>query len=275
MIKNNYKLIAIDVDGTLMNEDSLISTQSRTAITKALTTGINIVLCSGRSYASLIHIATDLGIYGKDSFVIAFNGCAIYSLYENKVLHQQLLSTHLAVDALTIQENSNIDALPVVYKNAESVIMKQMSEYMQKYWETSKVAPTFNPNIIQATKALPHTNKIIFIADNQELIKLQNLLQQNISNATTIFTADFMLEVIPKNASKAAGLKWLCNNLNIDIANTIAIGDNFNDISMIQAAGLGVAVQNAVTPAKQAASYITKKTCTQGAVAEVIERFAL
>ena len=120
-------------------------------------------------------------------------------------------------------------------------------------------------------------SKVIIIGDNEELKKVENeVMTTNIKNEmTTFFSADILYEFNPIGIDKGTGLKELSKILNINIEETIAIGDNYNDLSMIKAAGLGVCCVNGENGVKDFADYITKADNNQGAVAEVINKFIL
>ena len=89
------------------------------------------------------------------------------------------------------------------------------------------------------------------------------------------YSNDFLLECVRKGTSKGAAVKWLCNYLDIPIENSVAAGDAENDISMLEAAGTGCAMQNAEEACKNAADYITKRDCNHSGVAEIIEKFVI
>jgi len=273
-----YKLIACDVDGTLLDSDFAATDIDKEAIKLAQEAGVIFTLCSGRSYKSLTGFAEELGVWPKGNYIIGFNGGAIYD-YENKRAVRQQNLDHVAglrsVELFKrVPRKGQIEI--VVYTDAESIMYEKGAEYAPTYQETSKCNWHEAEDIVKATAKAGSLAKIIFLGENHNLQQLESELAGKLGDHTgTLFTAEYMLEVTPHLSTKANGVKWLCEKHGIDISETICIGDNHNDISMIRAAGLGVAVANAVDAAKDAADYITINNNKNGAVAEVISKFIL
>ncbi|MCL2573901.1 MAG: Cof-type HAD-IIB family hydrolase [Defluviitaleaceae bacterium] len=271
-----YKLIACDVDGTLMNLDFKVNSDDRNAIMKAQEKGVIVTLCSGRSYRSLKGFAAELGIPPKGSYLVGFNGGTIYD-YENlDVVKQEVLDKDAGLKAVEIFKSRGRGVEIVVYINGECILHETDAEYAIKYQKTSQCDWQNTDDIVETAKNLEAMIKIIFIGENSDLKELEAELDGQLGETTdTIFTADYMLEVSPAVCTKANGVKWLCQKYGIDMSEVICIGDNHNDISMLSEAGLGVAVANAVDAARAIADYVTINDCTNGAVAEVIDKFIL
>ena len=273
-----YKLIACDVDGTLLDGSFTAREADRDAIRKAQEKGIIFSLCSGRSYMSLKGIAEDLGISTKNNYIIGFNGGVVYDVENSRVVKQEKLDKNAAMKAIEIfkkaQRTPSVEI--VVYADAENVLFEDDAKYAHIYQQTSKANWTSTGNLLEAASGLNNMVKIIFLGENADLVRFNEELTGKLGDdAYTVFTAEYMLEVTPVVSTKASGVQWLCDRHGIDISEVICIGDNYNDISMIKAAGLGVAVANGVDAAKEIADYVTKNDCTNGAVAEVINKFIL
>ena len=272
-----YKLIACDVDGTLLDGSFNATKADKDAIAKAQERGVIFSLCSGRSYKSLKEIARDLGVNTKNNYIIGFNGGVIYDFENECIVKQQGLDINAGIRAIEIFDEirpHNVEI--VIYTDAEHVIYEKGAEYAPVYQETSKCDWTSTDNLLETAQNIDAIVKIIFLGENSDLRQFDEKLAGKLGDKTyTLFTADYMLEVTPIASTKAGGVRWLCQRHNIDISEVICIGDNYNDISMIKEAGLGVAVANAVDAAKEAADYITKNDCSNGAVAEVINKFIL
>jgi len=271
-----YKLIACDVDGTLLNSDFTATKTDKDAIARAQEKGIIFSLCSGRSYKSLKGIAHELGIRPKNNHIIGFNGGVIFDFENECVIKQQNLDKDAGVRAVKIFKEASRNIEIVVYIDGEHILFEKGAQYGLKYQETSKCEWQDTENIIKAVEGLDSLAKIIFLGENHDLIRFDKELIGKLGDDTdTIFTAEYMMEVTPVASTKAGGVKWLCQKHGIDISEVICIGDNHNDVSMIKAAGLGVAVANAVDAAKEVADYVTENDCMNGAVAEVISKFVL
>ena len=272
-----YKLLATDVDGTLIGRDFIISQANKSAIAAAQAAGIHIVLCSGRSYESLKFFAKDLGIIAPGNYLIGFNGCTIYDLHTSAVLFEHGLAAKPAALALEACVASGIKAEPVVYINSQEVMILGDGIWSREYMQTSKVRSICVDNQAAAIRDRgSDIGKIIFIGANEDLQTLNTALKKTLGDSAAVFfSSDYLLEVMTTSTNKGAALTQLCRHLNINTGETIAIGDNHNDISMLQAAGAGIAVNNAVPELKAIADYITLADCDNDAVAETINKFIL
>ena len=272
-----YKLIACDVDGTLIDERFVLSRLDIDAVAKAREKGIVFALCSGRSYRSLRVYARDLGVANEGDFIIGFNGGLIYDPHNDRVVKKEELDKGVGVELVRFYKNSDINMEIVVYFDGEGSLVEKNSEYAGIYHKTSRADWFEAEDIVAAASELKSIAKIIFIGDNSDLQAFEKELTASHlrDEAEIFFSSRYLLEAVPKGCDKAGGVQWLCERLGIEMAEVIAIGDNYNDLGMIKAAGLGVAVANAVKPAKEIADYVTVRDCANGAVAEVIEKFIL
>ncbi|MCL2396468.1 MAG: Cof-type HAD-IIB family hydrolase [Defluviitaleaceae bacterium] len=271
-----YKLIACDMDGTLLDDSFTLSQIDKDAITKARDAGIIFTLCSGRSYKSLRVFAQELGIITRGSYIIGFNGGIIYDPYDGVVVRKDDLPKDVAVEIVKLYKAAALDMEIVIYLDGERVLFEKNAVYAHKYQRISNVDWLETTDIVSAARELESIAKIIFIGENSTLKTFEKELEDAFGRDVGIcFSAEYLLEAGPKGRSKGDGIMWLCQKLGINPAEVIAIGDNYNDISMIKQAGLGVAVANAVDAAKEVADYVTARDCSNGAVAEVIEKFVL
>jgi len=273
-----YKLIVCDADGTLLDGNFKISQIDKDAIKRAQDIGVKVSLCSGRSYKSLRNFAKELAINPKDNYIIGFNGGLVYDMQAEEVVHEVTLDKEAALDVircyLSFRLKSEVEI--VVHVDGEKALIEKTSEYTLKYQATAKNECVEASDILAAVGNLNSISKIAFIGLNENLKLLERDLNLAcIKDAAIFFTAEYLLEAGPTTCCKGDGLLWLCGKYGISPAETIAIGDNYNDLSMIEAAGLGVAVANAVEAVKDAADYATENDCKNGAVAEVINKFVL
>lgn len=268
----DFKFIAIDADGTLLGENYTISEQNKTAIRQAMERGVKIVPCSGRSYASLKHFAKEIGIQGKDNYVISFNGCTIHDLSNEKMLRNIKLQKETAIEILNIVNKYEVEI--VIYWDVHDVYLSRLSKYTRAYIQTSMVNSSLITDYESQMK--DEVYKVLLLGANatlkdieKEITKIEN------RNYNMFLTARNLLEFTPTGATKGKAMAYLCNYLGIDMKDTIAIGDSYNDINMIEAAGVGVAMQNADDEVKAHADYVTKHSNLEDGVAEVINRYIL
>lgn len=269
-----YKLIACDVDGTLLDHRFTFSQADKNAISSATQYGVIFSLCSGRAHKSLRVFAAELGLVQQGNYIVSFNGAMIYDPFNNEVAMKEDLDKTLAIEMITFCKAFDKYIEIFIYTDGENCLIEENSLYFERYRKASLVDWRAATDLVSAAKESAAIAKMLFVGENHILKELESELQKAFgTNVGIFFSSDYLLEAVPKNCNKASGLRWLCQQTGIDISQTIAIGDNHNDISMIQQAGLGIAVANAVQAAKDAADYVTVNDCSNGAVAEVINKF--
>lgn len=267
-----YKIIFCDLDGTLLNDKRNISDINIKCINKALRNNCKFVISSGRSNMSLDYFNDYLNLNKSENYTIAFNGAYIYRTDTKEKIVEHLISENIAAEAVKLCRNFNVDIM--IYKD-EILWFDNMTERISSYAKRNMV----NYEIIDKIENVldKSISKVIIIGDNDELKKVENKAKEiGISKImTTFFSSSTLYEFNPFGIDKGTGLEELSSILNIDIKDTIAIGDNYNDLSMIKKAGLGVCCLNGENGVKKFADYVTLNDNNNGAVAEVIEKFIL
>lgn len=267
-----YKIIFCDLDGTLLDDNRNVSDINKNAINKAIEKGCKFVICSGRSNMSIDYFNKIFNFDKIKNYAVAFNGAYIYETNTKKKLVEHLVPSTGAIKAINMCRKFNVDIM--VYKN-EMLYFDAPTIRTDTYAKRNMVNTTIVNNLIEV--ASEPVSKVIIIGDNEELKKVENkVMSTNIKNEmTTFFSADILYEFNPIGIDKGTGLKELSEILNVNIKETIAIGDNYNDLSMIKAAGLGVCCINGEDGVKKFADYVTITDNNEGAVAEVINKFIL
>lgn len=267
-----YKIIACDLDGTLLDDDKKISDENVRAIKLAMEKGCKFVISSGRSNMSVDHFNKFFGFDKIENYAIAYNGAYIYRTDTDEVLVEHLVPSKEAIEAIKLCRKFDIEVM--TYRD-KLLWYDKDSEYIMMYAERNMVNYKKVENIEDI--AAEPVSKVITIGTNEELKKLERAVESSDlgKRVTTFFSADILYEFNPLNIDKGSGLVDLAKKLNINIEETIAIGDNFNDLSMIQAAGLGVCCANGEEEVKKLSDYVTKNDNNNNAVAEVIYKFIL
>lgn len=253
-----YKLVAIDLDGTLLNSEGEVSKKNRDAINLAKEKGIEVVLCSGRITNSVKNIALDIG---ADKYLISGNGTEIYDIANEKVLYSNCINKTTVLDLVKYcEENSIYYSLhaenSIIAKSLNHNILVYNSENAKK-----EVSKRTNINITQniyeyienspaerfGKLTISDGNKSIFngiISGLQKYKDLEILDVAHMSNKTIQVGTEqidlqyYYTEVTAKNVNKWNALKELANMLNLKEEEIVCIGDNVNDKEMIQNAGL-------------------------------------
>lgn len=257
----NIKIIAIDVDGTLLNSKKELTLKVKNTILKAKRAGIKIVIATGRPLSGVEKILTELGLDDQeDQYVVCFGGGVVETtagdvLFEKKLTYDNYLD--LETISLKLGLHFHASAPDRIY-----TADRDIGDY------TLYEANLVNLGISYRTPAEMKDIPIIKCM----YVDRQDLLDQKIADHRPFAkTAPFYYEANPKGVSKGNALKFLCHKLNLSSENLIAIGDEENDLSMIKLAGIGVAMGNAVPAVKEAAQRVTSD-CDHDGVAEAIEK---
>lgn len=271
----SYKLVAIDMDGTLLNSKGSISDRTRQAIYDASKKGVYIVLATGRILKSAVNHAIELNLNRP---IISSNGAVIVDENQN-IIYQKPMKSQSVKKITEIGESENIyfhfyddDSF---YSNIyiEEVLNFYNSEESKKNGNEIKFNVFDDVNEIIRNKDI-NVYKFLFLDDDRSKLDKLKVRLKDIQDISICSSWGNNLEVMDRDVSKGNGLKYLCNKLNISAENVIAIGDNENDISMLKYAGLGVAMGNGVEKAKSISDLITSTNDEDG-VAKVIEKYIL
>lgn len=286
-----YKLIAIDLDGTLLNSYGVVSETNKSALMKARKEGAEIVIASGRSTNSVKNIANDLGIC---NYIICGNGSLIYDLQKDDIIYDKFIDKKKALQIIEICEQNSI------YYNIYTenmVIAKTLNNNVLFYHQENASKPdnkktkiNLVQNIYEYVKTLENQNILkITVSDNDSIIfngiirKLRaikdidvldvaHMSRKVIKNGTEeVLLEYYYTEITSKNVDKWFAIEYLMNQLNIKKEEVMAIGDNVNDKLMIENSGCGVAMGNSAPYIKEIADVVVTDNNKDG-VAEAIER---
>ncbi len=263
---NKYKLIAIDLDGTLLNEEKIVTTKNREAIKKCLDNDIKVVISSGRSVEDIKTYIDDLGL--KKVYCSAYHGSTIFQSDDLTVVNETFMDRQLANDIL--EKIVNYDGVGILIFGQNTVYSNKINEYVLEYLKYKK----FKVEEIDDVQNINEEISKILVQGrraNLEVIKSDFVYLKD--KCRVLFSELDLLEFMSMDTNKGFSLEKIASLYNIDLSETIAIGDNYNDMEMIEKAGVGVAVYNAVDELKSMADYVTKVDNNQDAISEVINKF--
>lgn len=246
----NYKLLALDMDGTLLNDTSEISPENAEWIQKALDAGVTVSFSTGRGFRSALPYAEQLKL---ETPMITVNGGEIW--HRPHVLHKRSLLSPMYVKRLHELALEHGEPWFWAYSTEEI--------YNKEKW----ISPGDDYESHHWLKFGYYTEDDI--AREKILAEVQSWGALEITNSSLS-----NIELNPLGVSKASALQELCGLLHIEMSQVIAVGDSLNDIAAIREAGLGVAMGNAQDAVKEAADFITL-TNNENGVAEVIRRYIL
>ena len=270
-----YKLIACDLDETLLGDDSKVPVININAIKKALEIGVKFVPATGRGFKSITPTLEELDLLDKkDEYIISFNGGAIVENKDYKVLKFHGLDFSLAKQLFN--EGKNADVCIHVYTK-EDVYVFNINDDEQNYISKRlKGFITKDELSIDFLKDIPISKMLFENKDRKYLNSIEKKVEQITKDKINVtYSSNRYIEFNSIGVDKGTALLELGEILGITKDEIIAIGDNFNDLAMLEAAGLSIAVNNAVPPIKEKVHYVCTQTNNTGAVAEVIEKFIL
>lgn len=272
-----YKLLALDLDldETLYNSHHIIDEGNKIAIAKAKQKGVKIVPCSGRGPNYLGDLYEVLDIDHNDEYSILCNGAIVIENKSGKVISCSPMKYDKVVELF----HFGIDkGLCVQVFTPDMVYVYQVDEKEKETILSFSSHIAFQNDLDTSVFKDKTIIKVLFEKQNgmAYLRTLEDELKSITDGAVTVaFSSDRYLELNALGIHKGVGLLALANYLHIDIKDTIGVGDNYNDMGLIQDAGLGIAVQNAIEPIKKIANVITKATNDENAIAEVIHTYII
>lgn len=267
------KLFFTDLDGTLLDDRKQISEGNREAIGQTLSAGHQIVISSGRAVVGVLRQAKALGLTRQGCYAIAYNGAAVVRCDTKEILYEKRLPGELIRYLFSEAEKAGIHCQ--TYKGDLTLALHQTPE-LAYYHNNNRSRSLVVSDISGETEA--GAPKVL-LADLSHSGRLQQFREQHRDileeKTESMFSCPEYLEYLPKHTNKGEAALWLCRYLGIDPADTVAAGDEENDIPMLRVAGIGACMCNGTDQAKQAADYVTEADNNHSGVAEIIKRFIL
>lgn len=266
--KRDIRLVAIDLDGTLLNNDHVMSERNRAAVKAVLDRGIQIVLATGKTRYGAADVLSSLNLSTPGIFS---QGLIVYNA-DGGIRHQQTMDPVLIRRIVTFAEDRGFEMLAY---SGNRLLVKTLTDRTRVIADFHEPMPEGVGPLVNILENTP-INKLIAFGDEQKLRSLRWQLDKQLNGQVhlTTTTVQTQLEILPYGASKGRTFKALVNELGLRLEQTMAIGDGENDIEMIRAAGLGIAVDNANPRLKAVADEIVA-TNNEDGVAQALERFVL
>ena len=267
------KLCAVDIDGTLVTDEKILLPQTKADIHWFIREGGIFVLASGRPTRGILRYIDELDLAAVGGFVISYNGARIMDARTNNII---------------LQKNIDPACYPIIFKAADAlnlpltaykgqdiaVTQKATDSYFLTETSINRLQVERVPNL-QAELTYP-TPKFLITGEPEILSQAEIQLREMLSAlSVTVFRSEpFYLEITARGCDKGAAILELAELLHIDKSETMACGDGFNDVTMLSAVGLGVAMENAQPAAKDAADCLTASNNENG-VGKAIRKFAV
>jgi len=265
------RLLALDLDDTLLRSDLTISYQTRNAIKKAEAAGVVVVLASGRIPAAMEQFAGLLGLHKRQGYLICNNGTLIQESQTGKIVYEIRMD---AKTALTAFDLADAEGFPVQIYEDDIMYVSRHNEYTGYDQKLTGLRQVVVENFRAMVGGGCH--KLLIPGDPKLLPPLESILRTYLGDGITIFTSKpYFLEILPHNTNKGTALEKVANLLGINQKDVMAIGDSMNDEAMLRWAGTGIAMANSDDRIKNIADLVTTRDNDDDGVAEVIEKYIL
>lgn len=267
----NKRLIVSDFDGTLLTSNQTVPEAVRSAISEYVSAGGIFAVCTGRMLKSILARVRELGLKG---LVVAYQGTVIAEIESGKILKKNCIKyadvAEICLYLESINQSMNTYSDEILYTD-----LPKTNVYLNMYERITGVeAESVNVPMSQfVSENNLDCQKVTCLVPPQNREPLyHNLLNKFGGEFDVTCSADVLVEISPPGDNKGSALKFIADYYSVPYTSAVAVGDNLNDLSMIQAAGVGVAVGNAVQQLKDAADFVAV-TNNEGAVAQIIKKF--
>lgn len=270
-MKNSCKIVVLDLDGTLTNSKKELSARNREALLRLQSEGTKIVLASGRPTYGIIPLARELELKRYGGYILAYNGGVIIDCASDEEIYSNVLPMELI---RPLYEASKACGVVILSYDGEYIITENEGDkYVGIEAHLNKMKTREVKSFVDYySTPVP---KCLAVGDPERIIALEGELKSQYGDVMNIYRSEpFFLELVPLNIDKAHSLSILLSKIGGRREEMTAFGDGFNDLSMIEYAGVGVAMSNAQDAVKERADVVTLSNDEDG-VAEYVERVLL
>ncbi len=268
---DNYNMLVLDIDGTLVGSDKTISEKTREAIIKAQQRGKIVAIASGRSIAGIRKTASNISLEQYGGYVIAYNGTTVVNCKTGECIYNQMVPKELVKPVY--EAAKRVSAGIVVYNDntKEMISGNGLNEYIKIDAEACNVTINEVSDFVKAIN-FPF-NKFLLSGKPEHMAEVEKIMAKEFGDRLNVFRSDpFYVELLPRYVDKGVAVEKLVKHLDIQREKVICIGDSYNDLPMLRFAGMGVAMGNAQQEVKEMADYVTASNDEDGIV-NVIDKF--
>lgn len=265
------KIFFTDLDGTLLNNQKEITPATSKLLDDLITAGHRIVLNSGRPLNSMIEVKEHLGLRYSGVYLIAYNGGVVYECDTKTILFENRLEM---ADVDFIMKTAKEMGIYCHTYSTDSIISSSESRELAYYTRAIHLKTVITDDITAALDQAPHKCIAINLESKEHLEPFRKALTKELGERVHfIYSSDKYLEIFPKAASKGNAMYSLCSYLGIPLSDTLAAGDQENDLSMLLAAGTSVAMCNGSSAVKEQADWITQTDNNQDGLVPILKQF--
>ncbi len=266
-----YKIMALDIDGTLTNSEKVITEKTKKALLDFQENGGKLILASGRPLHGILPHAQTLKLKKYGGYILAYNGGCAINCQTGNILFQTVFNKQYIPEICGIIQNYPVGIN--TYEDDKIVVGNDINRY-------TKIEAKINGMGIKYVQDFAEyvdfdINKCLLHGEPETILELEKILSKKYEGRLGIFKSEpFFLEIVPNGIDKASSIDRLLKMTGFSTDECVACGDGFNDISMIEYAGLGVAMDNASDTVKKVADFITLSNDSDG-IAHVLEKIAV
>ncbi len=262
-----YKLLVLDVDGTLLNEEKQLSPRNLAAVRKVQQMGVQVVLSSGRALGGILPLARQLELDNYGGYVLAYNGGYVMDMKSGETLFEKHLEPDVISFVYKQAKPKGFNAL--TYQKDELWTDNPENPHVQKEAEINqlKIVPT--ADFVEDVQFRPC--KCVLVSDDEDaIISFESNWKKRLAGMAEVFRSeDFFLEITPPTVDKGNTLAFLMQKLELTTDEVVAIGDGVADVPMLQLAGTSIAMGNARDSVKACADFITLSNEEDGVAAAI------
>jgi Cof subfamily protein (haloacid dehalogenase superfamily) len=265
---SKYKLIAFDVDDTLLTTEKVISPKTKQALLNAQKNGIKLCVASGRLPYGVKPYAEELDVLNNGGYYLGFNGGAVLNS-GNELIGRTYLDSKYIEPVYEVLRPTNVTTM--VHKGDIIYADRKVNDYTHIEPDVIGLPLNLVDDIAEFVDWKLH--KILLCGEPGELKEVESKLKAKFADDVDIYlSAPWFLEVMPNGVNKGLGVEKVCADMGISMDEVMAFGDNYNDIPMLEMAGLGIAMGNAEDEVKNSADYVTD-TCDLDGIAKALGKF--
>ncbi|MBR1732078.1 MAG: HAD family phosphatase [Ruminococcus sp.] len=265
---SKYKLIAFDVDDTLLTTEKVISPKTKQALLNAQKNGIKLCVASGRLPYGVKPYAEELDVLNNGGYYLGFNGGAVLNS-GNELIGTTYLDSKYIEPVYEVLRPTNVTTM--VHKCDIIYADRKVNDYTHIEPDVIGLPLNLVDDIAEFVDWKLH--KILLCGEPGELKEVEGKLKAKFADDVDIYlSAPWFLEVMPNGVNKGLGVEKVCADMGISMDEVMAFGDNYNDIPMLEMAGLGIAMGNAEDEVKNSADYVTD-TCDLDGIAKALSKF--
>ena len=260
------KILFTDLDGTLLNDQSMVSENTKAFLDDFLHAGNKLVLTSGRPLLSILEVKEQAGLDHPGILISASNGTLVYDCDSKMPILEKRLSLP---QVAYLQAQAKAFELHIQTYTDDAIVTAAEDDEIRFYRRRIHLPLLLADDYASVLTKGPLKMLAIHLSDHDRLTAFcEHIADWAADKIQYIFSNDFYLELFHKDAGKGNSVRFICDHFHIPLADSYAAGDADNDISMIQAAGCGIAMRNAAPEVKEAADVITAKDNDNDGLAE-------